>query len=615
MDWSNAPLILLRLSALLAGLLLPGALLLRWLALPRSLAGSFLLSATILYLQVLALALTHAPITWLTLACGPVLVALVISGLLLRRGKAPALSERPALFPYFAGMGRWLPLFLMVVAVLVWRLCLDPLSGPDVRFRWSYLAEQMLRVGTLDFYPAVTAPDYLRYFWPESIPPGIASLYAWVYACGGCIQPQWTIPVLALQLLSLFELVWTLAHSRSGEAGARWAVLMAAACPLLLWTYLLGQETGQLTLGVLWLVLCVKKLTHADSTRWLWPATAAATVAASAREYGFLFALLGLAVLLLVPGVRRQALCFALSILPGTLLWPWHCWQKTGNPFYSLEVGGWFSVNREFTDWNHHFLAGQQSALHRWADWASLERYLVLWALPAGVGLALLLWKRRAGWRVLLSFIMLSAGLWYLSVPLTGGGLFYSLRVLCPALALLVVAAGIGMGETLPRPTPIGVALLLGCFFLESIPKTLVLPENPYRVQLTGWLSAGHHSADPWHVGEDDMRAKLAALPAEAGIVSDNFDLPRLAAEKGRAVAPLWTPQFAWFFDRTLTADEAAVRWRASGIRYLVIGQTGATLGFLQEAAHWNNPRYSLRVVGVTPSHYVLEIAPRTALP
>ena len=615
MDWSNAPLILLRLSALLAGLLLPGALLLRALAMPRSLAGSFLLSAAVLYLQVLALALTHAPITWLTLACGPVLVVIACSALLIHRGNSPAVSEAPPLFPYFTGMGRWLPLFLLVVAVLAWRVSLDPLSGPDVRFRWSYLAEQMLRYGTLDFYPALTAPDYLRYFWPESIPPGIASLYAWVYACGGSIQPQWTIPVLALQLLSLFELVWTLAHTRSGEGGARWAVLMTAACPLLLWTYLLGQETGQLTLGVLWLVLCLEKLTRADYPRWLWPAVAAATIAASAREYGFLFALLGLAVLLLEPGGRRQALRFALSILPGTLLWPWHCWQKTGNPFYSLEVGGWFNVNREFTDWNHHFLAGQQSALQRWADWASLERYLVLWALPAGVGLALLLWKRRAGWRVLLSFILLSAALWYVSVPMTGGGLFYSLRVLCPALALLVVAAGIGMGETLPRPTPLAVSILLGCFFLEAIPKTLALPENPYRVPIKDWLSAGHHSADPWHVGEDDMRAKLAALPADAGIVSDNFDLPRLAAEKGRAVAPLWTPQFAWFFDRTLTADETAASWRASGIRYLVVGQTGATLGFLQEAAHWSNPHYSLRVVGVTPSHYVLEIAPRSVVP
>src|SRR5687768_8242951 len=63
--------------------------------------------------------------------------------------------------------------------LVFWRAWHEPLAGPDIEFRWSFLAEQMLRLGTLDFYPPRSAGDFFSYFWVESIPPGVAALHAW----------------------------------------------------------------------------------------------------------------------------------------------------------------------------------------------------------------------------------------------------------------------------------------------------------------------------------------------------------------------------------------------------------------------------------------------------
>ena len=281
------------------------------------------------------------------------------------------------------------------------------------------------------------------------------------------------------------------------------------------------------------------------------------------------------------------------------------------NPFYSHELGDLFPVNPLFVEWNRLFLIGQQSLLRHGSDWVRLALDLALWALPAVAGLGLLLWTRSLGWRRSALFVSLCGGLWFASVPQTTGGLFASLLLLSPALALLVVSAGIGLRETLPRSLPRwGLVLFIG-LFLESWPKTLVVPENPYQLAPAGWLAASRQPNGAVRPGLDELRARLAALPPGGGIVSDNAALCRLGAETGHPVSPLWTPEFAWFFDRTQTPESISRHLQESHIRYLFVGQTGPTLQYLQEHGHWTNPRYALKVVGLTPTHFLLEFAPR----
>ena len=607
MDWSALPFIVFRLALLLAGLLLPGAMLLRALRLPWSLAAAFVASSATLYVTVLAFTSTGITISLFTLATALGLVALA-GRLVPVRSRAAELTSS---FACFSKMGYWLPLYLAFWAIVVYRLVAQPLSGPDVYFRWSWLAEQMLRFGTLDFYPARSGGDFVRYFWAESIPPGIASLYAWAYGCGGGKQALWTSPVIALQLLSLHEFIWRLASRWGGEIVARRAVLLAAACPLLTWSVLIGQETGLTALALCGLVWCLHHLHEEDGNRWAALAGIFTIIAGSTREYGPVFAVAAIAVLLFLRAPFRQIFVLALVALPVAVVWPLRVWVLTGNPLYSLDLGGLFPVNPVFTAWNDTFRGPHQFALNSLANWQALGRYWLLWALPAMAGLGaliVLLAQRLRDAHVVALFAALVFALWFASVSYTAGGLFYSLRVLSPVFALLVVTASYGFGLFARHPAAakfatVAVALIL----LESLPKTLVLPENPYRVATRDWPQAGGQFIASVRTEEQELLAKLKPLPDRRRILSDDAGMPRVFAAIATEVAPLWSPEVAWLFDGTLKPELVARRWQKSGFHYLVLGKSGPPADFIRTHAQWRAPYFVLKPVAETETHVILE--------
>ncbi len=607
MDWPALLFNVLRLVLLLAGLLLPGTALLRALRLPWSLAAAFVTSSVVLYVVVLVFACTGATISLLTLAAA--LGLLTLAGRLVPvRGRPVSLNSS---FACFSRMGCWLPLYLAFWAIVGYRLAVQPLSGPDVYFRWSWLAEQMLRFGTLDFYPPRTGGDFVKYFWAESIPPGIASLYAWSYACGGSRLAWWTSPVIALQLLSLHEIIWRLASRWGGEVVARRAVLLAAACPLLTWSVLIGQETGLTALAVIGLVWCLHHLREDDGVRWAALAGIFTVAAANTREYGPIFAVAAVAALFFLRAPRRQMFVLALIALPLAAAWPVRVWVLTGNPLYSLNFGGLFPVNPVFTAWNDVFRGPHQFALDSLANWQALGRYWLLWALPATAGLValvVLLVKRLRDAQVVALFTALVFALWFASMAYTAGGMFYSMRVLSPVFALLVVATSYtaslySRNQVVGKVTALAVALVL----LESLPKTLVLPENPYRVAPRDWPAAGGRFIASVRTDEQALLAKLKPLPGRREVLSDDAGMPRVFAAIDTAVAPLWSPEVSWLFDDKLKPEAVAQRWQKAGLRYLVLGKSGPTSDFVRARAQWRAPYFTLTPVAETDTHVILE--------
>ncbi len=244
---------IIRAVGLIAGLLLPGAMIMRALGLPRTPATCFAGSAVALYTIVLGFALAGVPISGLSLTAGLAVVALV-GGWFGRRNAATVTSELHALAsPWHAPltkMGPWTSLYLAFVVIALLRLWANPLAGADIEFRWSYLAEQMLRLASLDFYPPHSSADFMNYFWAESIPPGGVGA-ARVGLCVRRLDHHGVAaPATALQFWSLHELLWQIADRTAGIRAARFACLCAAACPLLTWAVLLGQETGLTTLSL-----------------------------------------------------------------------------------------------------------------------------------------------------------------------------------------------------------------------------------------------------------------------------------------------------------------------------------------------------------------------------
>jgi hypothetical protein len=606
----------LRLALLMGGLLLPGSMLLRALRLPWSLAAAFVSSSVTLYVIVLGMAWTGAVISLVPLAAGLALVALLARLVPAR----PSTMQLSSSFACFEQMGRWLPLYGAFWLIVAYRLGFQPLDGPDVNFRWSWLAEQMLRFGTLDFYPPRSGEDFVRYFWAESIPPGIASLYAWAYACGGNTHALWTSPVVALQLLTLHEMIWRLASRWGGEVVARRAVLLAAACPLLTWSVIIGQETGLTALAVTGLVWSLSHLRDGNGNRWAVLAGLFAAAAASTREYGVIFPILAVAAMVWLQASRRQTLLLAAVALPITLAWPLRVFVLTGNPVYSLNIAGLFATNPVFTAWNDTLRGPLSHALASWANWPVLGRYVLLWALPAVGGLialVLLLGQRLREARLVAIFVAVVFALWFTSVAYTAGGLFYSLRVLSPALALLAVVTSYSLGFSVQHPAAaryvaIGVALLVA----ESLPKTLVLPENPYRVAVKDWPRATEQFPTAVRAGNAALLDKLRPLPDRGRILSDHAGLPRIFASIGTEVAPLWSPDVAWLFDEKLPPSLVAERWRKSGLRYLVLGKTGPAAGFMPANARWRAPYFTLKTLAETDTYIILEaVAPVSSSP
>ena len=613
----------LRLALLLAGLLLPGALLARALRLPRALALWFAGSAVLLYACALALALLRIPLSLATLAAALGSASLVTclfalgsghsslfaffrrpSGPASPAGPPPASAAAPPLLTPFTRLGVLAPFLVLFWAVVAFLLIREPLAGPDTGFRWAWLPEQWLRLGSLDFYPPVSARDFLSYFWAESIPPGVASLHVWAFGCGGRFAPAWVIPVTALQFLALHDLAWRLGDKLSGAPAARAAALLLAACPLLVWSTRLAQETGLTALSALGLAYSLLEYRAAPRGGWAAAAGLFAALGAIAREYGLVFPALAVAALLFLRAPRRAWLAFALAAVPVALVWPLHVAFRTGNPFYSLDVAGLLPVNRVFATWvsDNAALFGRFFLTTGWRD---TLLWLALAAAPALLGWCALLFAiaRRPFQRPVALFALASIAvllaLWLLSVPYTVGGPFYALRVASPALALGAVAAGVALARARP--------VVLGAFLLATLPFTLLLPQSPRRTPFRDWPV-------PWHsVPPPSPAAPEAIVPAilaeqPGTILTDSPGFQKLLLPHGVAAIPFWSPQVAWLFDPRTPPAEVAARWRASGLHVLVLSRFEPAVVFLNRRARWSSPPFVIRQVAESDGFVVLRV-------
>lgn len=641
-----------RFGLLLAGLLLPGAALLSALRLPRTLATCFAGSAFALYLTVLALQLTGTRITPTTLSAGLLVVSL--GALLVRRlgeerrdpgprhdlpngeqepprpGQPPGdglrelqdsrSTEPGGRFAPFTSMGPWTVLSALFWAAVILRAASEPLAGPDVEFRWGFLAEQMLRLGSLDFYPPRSAGDFASYFWAESIPPGASTLHAWAYACAGAPSAAWTLPGVVLQVAALHELLWLTAHRIGGVPAARYACLAAAACPLLVWSILIGQETGLTALALVGILYSGGR--WSDTRRPAWAALAAlfAVLGGAAREYGLVFAALG--GLALIGGrANRPAWLAFLGVASVGLVWPLRVWVLTGNPVFSLSVGGLFPVNARFLDWITYDAAAFGGVLKTAAGWLDLARYGLLFAPTAVAGWVIL--AVAAGRRVRgAAFTVISVAavltLWAVSVRYTNGGLFYSLRVTSPALALGALAAGIGMAAFVRSSPPRqrGVAGVTLVVVLALLPAVLALPQNPWRGGWSSWPAIARPA--PPGVGLDDATVALvvgaqagsvpSGPPPGAVVLADSPGFQRRFLPVGVRVIPPWSPQAAWLFDLGLPPAEAVRRWRESGVSHLVITKWQTHLDYFNQRSRWNRPPFQVQLIGETSATAVFSI-------
>lgn len=551
---------------LVGGLWLPGWLLGRMLRLPHAFGGAVLASAALLMNLILLL-----DACGFRLGLGEIGVSLgsfcaLAAWCVWRRAPSVSPASVAKEPPRFSLNPYWIPVLFALLAIAA-RAVLDPLSGFDAGFRWDFLAQQMFRTGSLAYYPATTANDFLNYAWCDGIAPLVSSLYLWSYVSLGQIARWATAPVVILVAAVLFHSIGELA----GDAAKEKARAFAASSALLLWGITMGQETGLTALTLCLMFLCLDRYRATQAAGWLIWAGIAAGTGALAREYGLIYPALGLFYLLWHRAPRPAMSSF--FVTAGLVAGPWYLrnWIKTGNPLWPHELAGLFPGNPVQSAYYRAVgeLQRQITGFHALSGAAPV--LLVTAALPLVLGL----YAGARDWRrqmPLLVAMLAVIALWIWSVSQTSGGLNYSLRVLTPVVAL---AAALGARLHLLSRTHQPRWLLPGLLGLAALDagfRSLHLPWNSHvrwwRESPMGWrdfsVATAQFAADPqW--------SEIArAAGGQISLVFHPFDhgvLTRL----GSPALPLFTPEFRFLFAPTADFTESVRQLRQAGVRFIIL--------------------------------------------
>jgi len=463
-----------------------------------------------------------------------------------------------------------LPMLLVAVGMATQH----PLSGADTAFRWDRLARLMVEQGSLAHYPAFSAEDFEHYYWPESISPLVAGQYAWTYLCAGAPSPLWTAVPVLLQWSVLLGLLFRLGSRWGGgpRAGA-FALAAAGASFLLQFGCNLGQESLLQALSATGLCLWLGEwIDGAPNRSSLWPAMVCAALFACTREYGPGLVLVASGWMLVAgrrPGVALLFLC--LSLLPAAL-WACRVWALTGNPVYSLSLGRLLPVNRVFEILVQETRDAYSQALWSRAGLLQGGRYLLIGCVWPVLGLALGYLRYRGN--PARGLVLLAAAVcllcWSASVPYTAGGLFYSMRVLAPLLALGCAWAGALVASVRARlPAALLTLLLVGGAADASL-RAWAVPLNPYRDPVAEWCGGGDVRRDVVGGTELALFEEAARLSAGRKVVSDFAGILGGPEAPVRYV-PLWSPELEFLYGTERVQPEAlASRLRGLGYSHVI---------------------------------------------
>lgn len=595
----------LRALLALAGLLLPGtgwALARRW-PLPWFAGG--VISALAIMLGVIGLSGAGVPVTMLGL--GFILLATGLPGWWFwwRKRGAQADGSRKR-------RDRWLLLpVLPMLAVAVWRATTQPLWAADAGFRWNLLAELIVRTGGLAFYPPVSPADFGQYFWADGIAPLASGLYAWTYLAMGNTAPIWTALPVLLQTAALLALLNALGREWGGDRGGRFACALGAATMLLQFAFNLAQETGLTALGAGGMVLYLLRWRTTNDNRLLIPPALCAALAACAREYGAVAAIVGAAWILLSARRLGAAVIFAAGALLPAAIWHLRVWVITGNPLYAQGFGGLLPTNPVFDAWMQGYVSIYGGSLTSVTGWTEMLRIVALTALSAlgGFAVGALVWRRGAGWSLVLAIAAAFVAAWIASVPFTAGGLFYSMRVLSPALLLGCAWGGACLAQWVPgRRHLAGVMAGLSLYAVDASLRALTMPVNPYGVPPTEWLTVGDAIRRDF-LREDAAFVERVAQEATGLVLSDAAGLESYFRKHGREYRPLWSPDVGWLFSGAPGPD-AAAHLRRLGYSHLLLKRSSITADFLRDMGVLSALQGHLRTVSQGEIFILLEIVP-----
>ncbi len=565
---------------LLLGYFWPGFFLAKYLRHRQWWTSAFVISLLVLFHIIFWLGVFGVSITiW---SVSAYLIAASAGAAWLARNSGISAKTKLAVTPWL-GLDRFLILSSVLVgAVLVARLAVSPLIGFDTAFRWDFLAQKLLTLGSFKFYPPLTPTDFRTYFFVDGIPPLVSFSHWWLYVSAGRYLPLLICVFVAAQFACTLAFTYGAATAIFSRRAGILALACLAACPLYFKSVVLGQETGLTALAIAATIYFVVTAKRPDDVRAMVSAGLAAVLCALSREYGWIALIAGAVALLWRRHAPKQVAIFAAVAI--AVAGPWYLRNLilTGNPFYSLHFLS-FAVNPIHDGIMQHYKALLGIGQWTGATWYSIAWYLPLFApiqCLAGIPSGFRHFRER-GYLSVIAFLL--AAVWIQSVAYTSGGIETSLRVLSPVMVVLSITAAGVLESWLSRVqwrTAMVIAIL-ACHVWTAA-QGVLYPDNPAALPLSQWPQHAFRAV-PDHT-EFQLRDQLVkALSPGSRVLSENAYLHAALVDQGIDVVPVWSPEVRFIF--SAPPEESDRRLRELGIGWVAYYPTSMNTSYLVSAS------------------------------
>lgn len=568
-------------SGIMIGFFLPGFLLNRILSRKNDFGAAYIVSSVILFQVIFWTGISGIKISLISV--GIILILINLSLFCFCLIKGIEFKTSISLTPPITRIEKLLllPVFLSVLLIFLKSSILTN-PGGDQAFRWYFLASRILETGSFSFYPPLTAEDYNFYFYTDSFPPIISFSYFWLYSLFGKTATFLACIPVTLQYIFILIFGFRLAslHFGSSKAGV-FAILLIGSSTLLFHSIAIAQETGMTALCSLATVYFLAKNKPCTVSDCLL-ASFSASLGALSREYGGVFILFGIIVILWLKMPLKNLIFYILFCI--ILAGPWYIriFALTGNPFYSNPVGQLFPVNQVHTG----IFEGYREAI-------GLKSYMTWKVIPplaAGLSIAIgisfftglissAMRFKRLGFYLIFTAVM--SILWIYSMQIVPGGVFHSMRILSPVIVLNSVCGScliLSIANAYKRSHYIILSLMSFICMITFI-QNIFVPYNPLNIKtFDGLLIAACIIPDPTN-NEEEILDLVRDIPDNSAILSENALYHAILAinkdkNRGIRIVPVWSPEVKFLFDREISFGQCRQQLEKIGIRYVLIRRT-----------------------------------------
>lgn len=564
---------------ILGAFFLPGFLLNKLLGKNNSLATSFIISLVLLFHIIFLIGLAEIRITVFSVGISITVLNILLYVLCVYLKIDLSTEQLEYGFSLKKKDLFWLSPALLSVFLMLLKSSVFQIPHGDQDFRWFFLSRQILKYGTFSFYPPLTDLDYERYFFTDSFSPIVSFSYLWLFALYGSGQDFLVFVPVTLQYIFLLIFGYKLAKEIYGKDNdGLIAIMILSSSTLLFYSIAICQETGLTALSLIALAyfLYKKEIKWQDTCL----ASFATALGALSREYGGILVICGIIIIFCRKNritVLKHYLLFCFVLIA-----PWYLrvFILTGNPFYSNPFLG-LPVNLVHAN----ILNGYKESigLHTYMNWKIvaqiLKEILVITGFPFVTGFLSFCFRPKDLSIPLICLIFI--GLWLYSLPIVPAGLFHSMRILSPAIAILSISAvkifrltEMDKGEKM-KITLVLLMIVTTITFIQNI----VVPLNPLKINKENILLATSVVPDTINLEKETIDI-LSMLPENSLILSDGA-LQHAYLEKNKdkfkniVIIPVWAPKVHFLFNEENDFQKASELLKKSGIKYVMMGHKG----------------------------------------